>query len=705
MAAADAATVRGDFADSTFTHFGVTSRFFRRDGGFFVNTEGADGRYADFEIRYTFGIEPLQQYLIELPGGRLQALSIAWDTRPAAQGGQRWFHLYPDERIPPGDPLHWTRPAQNWNFMCAECHSTDLHKNYDGAAAVYHTTWSEISVGCEACHGPGGEHVERARGAAKQGSHGYKAEDLRVDFNAGDAHFQVDQCARCHSRRHRVSADDVRGQRLLDDFMPETLREDLYFADGQILDEVYVYGSFLQSRMYRAGVRCSDCHDPHRATLHVEGNALCTRCHGPEPDSRFATLASREYDTPEHHFHRQGSAAAECVACHMPARTYMVVDPRRDHGFRVPRPDLSARLGTPNACNGCHVERSVQWAQDSIASHFGDTRRRGDHFADVIAAGRAGQPQARAPLLELVRAGEEPAIVVATALELIARYAPARDELVVAEIARDSPHGLVRAKVAGLAERYPPQLRLDLLAPLLQDRLRGVRTEAARALASVPSQALSAAQRTALAAALAQYRETQQALADMPAAHLNLAVLDAATGELDRAEEGYRRALNMDPDFLPARFNLVTLLNARGRNEAALGVLEAGIERSPDEGELHYSKGLLLAEMDRLGAAAESLGTAATLMPGRARVRYNHALALQRLGRLFEADVALNQAYAAAPEDADIVNALTIFYAQQGQWARALPFAEKLVALVPDAPAARRLLADVRRRLAAQSGG
>ena len=201
MAAANAATVRGDFADSTFTHFGVTSRFFRRDGRFFVNTEGADGRYADFEIRYTFGIDPLQQYLIELPGGRLQAFSVAWDTRPDAQGGQRWFHLYPDERIAPSDPLHWTRPAQNWNFMCAECHSTDLHKNYDGAAAVYHTTWSEISVGCEACHGPGGEQAERASRAATQGSASYEADDLRVDFAARDAHFQVDRCARCHARR------------------------------------------------------------------------------------------------------------------------------------------------------------------------------------------------------------------------------------------------------------------------------------------------------------------------------------------------------------------------------------------------------------------------------------------------------------------------------------------------------------------------
>ena len=103
----------------------------RRDGKFFVNTDGPDGKLADYEIKYAFGVRPLQQYLIELPGGRMQALGIAWDSRPKAQGGQRWFHLYPGQNIKAGDPLHWTGIEQNWNFQCAECHSTNLRKNFD----------------------------------------------------------------------------------------------------------------------------------------------------------------------------------------------------------------------------------------------------------------------------------------------------------------------------------------------------------------------------------------------------------------------------------------------------------------------------------------------------------------------------------------------------------------------------------------------
>ena len=129
-------SVLGDFNDAGFDYFGIHSKFFRRDGKFLVETDGQDGKLATFAVKYTFGIDPLQQYLVEFPDGRLQALPIAWDTRPKDKGGQRWFHLYPDEPIRHDDVLHWTRLNQNWNFMCAECHSTGVRKNYDAAEDV-----------------------------------------------------------------------------------------------------------------------------------------------------------------------------------------------------------------------------------------------------------------------------------------------------------------------------------------------------------------------------------------------------------------------------------------------------------------------------------------------------------------------------------------------------------------------------------------
>lgn len=154
--------VLGDFRNVRFVDAGSETRFFRKAGKFLVNTEGADGKAQDFEIRYTFGHYPLQQYLVAFPGGKLQALTVAWDSRPKAQGGQRWFSLYPGQRFKPGDSLHWTGRYQNWNAMCADCHSTNLQKHYDDRTDTFASTWHEQTVGCQGCHGPAQAHVEWA---------------------------------------------------------------------------------------------------------------------------------------------------------------------------------------------------------------------------------------------------------------------------------------------------------------------------------------------------------------------------------------------------------------------------------------------------------------------------------------------------------------------------------------------------------------
>ena len=141
MQIADADTVLGDFDDVSFDYFGTSTQFFTRDDGFYVRTADASGEDREFRIAYAFGVEPLQQYLIEFPGGRLQTLAFTWDTRPQSEGGQRWFHQYPDEYIAPDDELHWTGLQQNWNYMCAECHSTDLQMGFDAARDTFNTTY------------------------------------------------------------------------------------------------------------------------------------------------------------------------------------------------------------------------------------------------------------------------------------------------------------------------------------------------------------------------------------------------------------------------------------------------------------------------------------------------------------------------------------------------------------------------------------
>ncbi len=651
MQEATPAAVLGDFDDAVFDHYGISYRFFRRDGRFFVRTAGADGVPADFEVPYSFGVEPLQQLLLDAGGGRLQALPIAWDV-----AGRRWFALY-DEPTPPGDLLHWSSALLNWNAMCADCHSTDVRRGFDPETNRYATSWSGIDVGCQACHGPGSAHVA----AAEAGDAG----GLLVGFAADAPRAEIDACAPCHARRHPVSAGYRHGEPLLDHYLPALLDEGLYHADGQMLDEVYVYGSFVQTPMYARGVRCSDCHDPHSARLVAEGNAVCTQCHQSEPPARFPSLAARVYDAPEHHHHEPGAAGSACVDCHMPARTYMGVDPRRDHSFRVPRPDLAVGLGTPDACSGCHAGRDAAWAADVVRAWFPAGRSGAAHFAPALAAGRAGAPGADAELVRLAADPSQAAIVRATALSLLRRY-PGESALESLTRALGDPEPLLRAVAANVLAGFaspalPRGLQRQLsrpLVPLLRDPRLAVRLEAVRALSVLAPDVLDGAEQAALAAALEELEAVHRARADDPGAHLALAVVQANQGRLREAEASYRAALRLQPAFVPARFNLATLYNQQGRNAEAERELRAVLAAAPDHGDGHYSLGLLLAELGRLEEAERHLARAADALPERARVRYNHGLALQQLGRLGEARRALEQAAALEPGDPEIARAL-----------------------------------------------
>jgi predicted CXXCH cytochrome family protein len=575
--------------------------------------------------------------------------------------------------------------------MCASCHSTDVRKGYDPGGDRFTTTWSEVNVSCQSCHGPGAAHVEWAR-TRPTGDHG-----LRVDFRKGGSEREIETCAPCHARRSELTTSHVPGDPLHDDFLPALLTEGLYYADGQQLGEVYEYGSFRQSKMYQAGVRCTDCHDPHSATLRADGNALCVRCHQSAADNaRFPTLPAKDYDSPAHHFHEPGSAGARCVSCHMPARNYMVVHSRRDHAIRIPRPDLTVAIGTPNACTGCHADRDAGWASDTVTRWYGPGRSQAPHYGQVIAAGRAGRPDAEVSLTTLAGDTSQPAIVRATALDLLGRYGA---ESVPASVAAThDPDPAVRTAAVGSLERVPAESRAPLVTPLLGDPVRTVRIEAAHVLSSVPAERLDAGERRAYEAALAEYVAAQDASLDMPGSHLNLAVVLENERKVPAAETEYRAALRLDPDFTPARLNLSRLLNGVGRNADAERVLRDGLVRVPSQGELQYSLGLLLAEEQRLPEAAEALGRAADLLPERARVRYNHALALQQLGRDAEAESAFIRARALDPNDPMIAYALAVLYARTNAWPRAVAVADELAAIAPDDAQVQAFVTDVRTR-------
>ncbi|WP_425055716.1 ammonia-forming cytochrome c nitrite reductase subunit c552 [Pseudomonas abyssi] len=643
MQEANTQTVLGDFADQTFSFGGVTSRFFQREEQFWVNTANAEGEYSDYRVDYTFGVYPLQQYLLAMPGGRYQAFSVAWDARPAEEGGQRWFQLNPD--VNGDDPvkaLHWTGRQFNWNLMCAECHSTNLERNFDSVSNSYNTGWSEIDVSCEACHGPASNHLQWA---THPDSHPEMANTLgltvRFDERQGvnwlpnasghpertvprTSEKEIQACAACHSRRAQLFDDRQDAGLLVENYLLSTLDQGLYHPDGQIQDEVFVHGSFLQSKMYQVGVTCSDCHNPHSLELRLPGDGVCLQCH-----------QANQYQTPKHHFHSTAAGSA-CVDCHMPATTYMEVDPRRDHSLRVPRPDLSVTLGTPNACNQCHTDQSAEWAAEHVRQWYGHTPQGLQQYAEVFAHARAGASSAEQGLLELLANESQPAIARATAASMLQSWpGPEVAQSLFVALRAEDPQ--IRLGALQAVSSYPPITRWQLVSHLLEAPERVVRLQAAAQLLDIPPEQMRGDDIKRLRDAQDAYLAAQQANADDTSAQLNIGVFYQTRGQLALAEDAYQRAIELDPYFIAAYVNLADLYRASFRDPDAERLLKTGLQQLPEAAPLHFSLGLLNVRSKQMDQALSALRQAVTLDPDTSRYRYVLAVALNSTGQRAEA--------------------------------------------------------------------
>ena len=660
-------SVLGRFSDAEFTDSQVTSRFFRRDGRYFVATDGPDGKPGDFELTHTFGIYPLQQYLVPFPEGRRQALSIAWDARPQAAGGQRWFHLYPGQALKAGNPLHWTGIDQTWNYQCADCHSTNLRKNFDAATGRYATTWSEISVGCEACHGPASNHLawagkragwrslEATRGLSNRlderqgitwvaGKAGIPGTAMRSVPRAGSR--EIDTCARCHARRGQYADAIHAGENWLDAFRPALLEPGLYYPDGQQRDEVYTWGSFLQSRMHAAGVTCADCHDPHTEKLRSPDNGVCAQCHAPAV-----------FDTTAHHHHEAGSKGAGCAACHMPTTTYMGIDARHDHSLRIPRPDRSVALGTPNACNACHADRDAGWAAAAVARWYPARKPGFQGFAEAFAAADRGDPSSAAALLTLIGDPTQPALVRASAIARAQDYlSPAVAEALKRSLA--DPDALVRAAAAEALAGADASRRAEQLTGLLDDPVRLVRMAAARTLAGESEGRLLPDERGKFTSALEEWSAGQRYNADRPESLTNLGTLQFERGATQDAIMSFRAALERDPTFHQAAVNLADVHRSLGDDASAEQTLREAVARSPRTAATRFALGLTLIREGRKAEALAEFKEAHARDEGNARFAYVYAVALHDTGDPAGAVALLRKALGLHPYDPDLQGAL-----------------------------------------------
>jgi predicted CXXCH cytochrome family protein len=579
-------SVLGNFHSTTFTSPRISAQFEIRNEEFYVRTEGPNGTPMDYKILGTIGVAPLQQYLVETEPGRFQVLDIAWDV-----AAKRWYDLYPDQKVPAGNGLHWTGPYKTWNTRCAECHATGYEKHYDATARHFASRQAEIGVGCEACHGPGEAHVAWARNPGQFDAAAWPRTDsfgLTVGFNQAHPQAEIEQCASCHSRREPIGdASPVPGTPFADSYRLALLQGDIYHPDGQIKEEDYEYGSFLQSKMYAHGVRCSNCHEPHSATLRAEGNALCTQCHSLAGNPQFPSLRKADYDTAQHHFHQPGTAGAECKNCHMIERVYMGIDARRDHSFRVPRPDLSVLLGTPNACNDCHKDKSAEWAAAEVSRRFPDSTHRQPTFATAFAAAwnDVDQKGTAEELLKIVFDHRNAGIVRATALAMLERFASPDLAERSSPVLRD-PDPLVRSAALPLQQTAPPLLRIERLLPLLQDPMRSVRIEAARSILDVPTPYFSEADKSIVQLAMREYQESLLAKADFPEAQFAIAGTALVQRNFSGAEQAFAEAVRMDPQLVHGWVMLARIRAAEGRPNAAEDALNAALVANPGDKEL-----------------------------------------------------------------------------------------------------------------------
>jgi tetratricopeptide (TPR) repeat protein/nitrate/TMAO reductase-like tetraheme cytochrome c subunit len=758
-------TVRAKFDGTTLEHYGVTSRMYRDGDRFMVNTEGPDGEMGDFQVKYVFGYEPLQQYMVELerPGdaaeneiGRVQVLRICWDTE-----NENWFYLSPPdvhEKLEPDDPLHWTGITQSWNASCAECHSTDVHKNFDHDSLQYHTTFSEIDVSCEACHGPGSAHVQAASKMSLfwDRNHGMALPKLK----GTSTRAQIETCAQCHSRRRKLCNGFKPGDMFQDFYSHELLGSQTYYDDGQIKDEVYVYGSFLQSRMFHQSIRCSDCHDVHSTKVKYQGNQLCTSCH---------QHPAGKYDSPSHHFHKANGPGSKCVDCHMPHTFYMSVDARRDHSIRVPRPDLSVKFGTPNACSQCHADVSAL-NTDSIKPT--EDYRGAVHYQDLLTARSAGNQEIAAALKQLdqsmadaakkwypdskytdgsnhdfvtalvearnsndkriqllcdiVSRKSYPEIVRASAmldldgdrsqLSLDAATTAIRSDLpslVLAGLHRIENEIAMRADIASytapqrgeterqfvnqLSQMFSPLEKQ--VRPLLANERRSIRIEAAGVYASFPSFAVPV-NPDSFARASKELIDSLLLDNDRGNAHLALGSVYEMLGQVDKAKQSYETAMNVAPDTIGARANLAAILDL---DVSLLQQQQASLEQNnmPKQVELTGEKiSQLQKRIEQLRQREHQLIKKdldrSSGLANTDGLHYRYAMSCYLQDQLDEAETHLLKAYEINPDVPTYLIALASFYQKKENWEKATEYAEKLIALHPAHPGYRNLLNSIK---------
>jgi predicted CXXCH cytochrome family protein len=613
--------------------------------------------------------------LIPFPGGRWQATELALDPVK-----NEWFNVYGNEDRRSDEWGAWMNRGMNWNSNCAFCHMTGFQKRYDIKSDTYHSEWRDMGVSCSQCHGEMPGHEARYAEAAKRPNAPKPSPTPALRTPEQTMH----NCAGCHSRREELTGSFRPGESYTDHFrltLPESPM--MYYPDGQIRDEVFVYASFRLSKMGHRGLTCAHCHDPHsgRPLMPAADNTLCLSCH------QTGVMNARIIDPLAHGHHAGGSKGNSCVECHMSFTTYMRRDPRRDHGFITPDPLLTKELGIPNSCSKCHTDKSVDWAVEWAGRWYGAAMDRPERTRTrTIDRAQKGDPTAVADLVTLAR--KEPNALWRATLLALASPNAASDSG-VRSLARDfladrDPD--VRAAAVRALAPMPDQA--SAIEPLLDDPSRLVRLDAAWALRG------NLGSRPTNRRELMGYLENS---ADQPAGAVKLGQLAYSQGKFDETFSWYRKALDWDKYSAPIYRDLAMIQNARNEPRAALATLAEGRRRCPNDPQIAFLQGLLLAETGEIACAETAFRAATELEPNFARAWYNLGLLHAGQERLEQAATELARAAQADPSNADYPFALATVELRRDNPSAAMKAATDALSIDPNHPGTNAFLRSFRR--------
>ncbi|MBK8040669.1 MAG: tetratricopeptide repeat protein [Verrucomicrobiaceae bacterium] len=658
----------------TFKHGSQTTEAAKKDADYVLTALGFGDKIAPYKVERVIGHDPLRQFLVDGGSGRLQTMEACFDPHKGD-----WFNVYGDEDRKPGEWGHWTGRGMVWNQMCASCHNTRLRKNYDVAKDSYHTSMAEMTVSCEACHGPMKSHLEW-----QQANPGKKSDPTLTKWSRDQ---QIENCAGCHARRGEITGDFVPGESFWDHYHLTIVdHSDTYHPDGQIRDENYEFASFVSSRMYHAGVRCMDCHDMHSMKTILPGNQLCMRCHTPGGFPNAPPILPEA-----HSFHGVESTGNQCINCHMPQTVYMQRHPRHDHGFTIPDPWLTKEHGVPNACNKCHTDKTTDWALEAANKWWGPKmeKRKTRVRADLIAKARKGDDSARDGLVALLSSDEIP-YWKASAAVLLERWIgePAVQSAVTAQL--QHAHPLVRQSAVHALEAMAPSGSIrSQIEPLLDDPVRSVRSTAAWAL------------RDSLNLDSTAGKDLLHMLSlnlDQPSGQMQAGQFWFARGNHAKAIEHMEKAILWDPNSPPFHHDLAMVHSVTGQTKLAIQKMRDAIRVAPKHAEYHYELGLALAETGDIQAVIASLEEAVRLDPLLARAWYNLGLAKNSLNDPEGAMTALMRGEAANPGDPAIPYARATILTRLGRGPEALQAVEKTLMIQRDHPEALQMKMMLMRR-------